>query len=78
MENSENRDLTMAGVTDQNTFFEPQKARNPSKYWGFWCRKWDSNPHGVLAQRILSRTHLRAVDGKKEHSEVIKGYQNPR
>ena len=20
----------------------------------FWCRKWDSNPHGGLAQRILS------------------------
>ena len=58
MENSENRDLTMAGVTDQNTFFEPQKARNPSKYWGFWCRKWDSNPHGVLAQRILSPPRL--------------------
>ena len=35
MENSENRDLTMAGVTDQITFFELQKARNPSKYWGF-------------------------------------------
>ena len=35
MENSENRDLTMAGVTDQSTFFELQKARNPSKYWGF-------------------------------------------
>ena len=40
MENSENRDLTMAGVTDQNTFFEPQKARNPSKYWGFWSGKF--------------------------------------
>ena len=35
MEKSENRDLTMAGVTDQSTFFELQKARNPSKYWGF-------------------------------------------
>ena len=35
MEKSENRDLTMAGVTDQNTFFELQKAQNPSKYWGF-------------------------------------------
>ena len=58
MENSENRDLTMAGVTDQSTFFELQKARNPSKYWGFWCRKWDSNPHGGLAQRILSPPRL--------------------
>ena len=35
MKYSENRDLTMAGVTDQNTFFELQKAQNPSKYWGF-------------------------------------------
>ena len=35
MDNSENHDLTMAGVTDQSTFFELQKARNPSKYWGF-------------------------------------------
>ena len=35
MKYSENRDLTMAGVTDQITFFELQKARNPSKYWGF-------------------------------------------
>ena len=23
-----------------------------------WCRKWDSNPHGVLAQRILSPPRL--------------------
>ena len=58
MENSENHDLAMAGVTDQITFFELQKARNPSKYWGFWCRKWDSNPHGGLAQRILSPPRL--------------------
>ena len=24
----------------------------------FWCRKWDSNPHGGLAQRILSPPRL--------------------
>ena len=56
MENSENRDLTMAGVTDQSTFFELQKARNPSKYWGFVANhaNLDTNAPHLASQGAFS------------------------
>ena len=41
----------------------------------FWCRKWDSNPHGGLAQRILSPPRLpipsfrqAAISARSAHS----------
>ena len=78
MENSENRDLTLAGVTDQSTFFEFQKARNPSKYWGFVVPVVGLEPTRCRQQRILSRCTLTAVNGKQDPSEGIKGREKLR
>ena len=44
----------------------------------FWCRKWDSNPHGGLAQRILSPPRLpipsfrpAAISARSAHSVYL-------
>ena len=40
--------------------FSKRRKNSPwfDKNQGLWCRWWDSNPHGGLAQRILSPSRL--------------------
>jgi hypothetical protein len=47
----------MAGVTDQNTFFELQKAQNPRKYWGFVVPVV-----GLEPTRMISPTDFESLD----------------
>ena len=37
---------------------DTKKKGHPPGSPSFWCRWWDSNPHGGLAQRILSPSRL--------------------
>ena len=38
--------------------YEKESVETPGFNALFWCRWWDSNPHGGLAQRILSPSRL--------------------
>ena len=42
-----------------------------------WCRKWDSNPHGVLAQRILSPPRL-PIPSFRLSTKCIVAYSFPK
>ena len=42
-----------------------------------WCRKWDSNPHGVLAQRILSPPRL-PIPSFRLNTKCIVAYSFPK
>ena len=58
LKNSKKPWRTVAGATDQGLGVEPQKARNPSKYWGFVVPVVGLEPTRCRQQRILSPPRL--------------------